>query len=102
LVKKETISSEVDKITAEFGIKSVDKVILDHPEGVPVFKVIKDYLMSQDPNGDHGYLDNYIDIVAVGNCGLRFNPQADEQTYIGSTAAACLRAKKMNTLFIPA
>lgn len=48
IVTAEHVHKEVDKVAAETGIKAskVDKVVLPHPEGEAVWKVIKGYLMS--------------------------------------------------------
>lgn len=101
LVNKDKVHAEIDKLAAEYGCKNVEKVILEHPKQLSVYKTIQAFLQSQSEVGDDGIAHQYIDYVCVGNSGLGFDPRTHEPNYLGSVAGMVLRAKRMNCLFIP-
>lgn len=82
--------------TAKYGITKVECNFLEHEENRSVYQIIKKHLKYQAQTDTiHGY----IDFVAVGNGGMRFDSKNSEQ-FLGSVANAVLRAKKMNVLFV--
>ena len=81
----------------KYGITKVENVILTRENGTSTYQVIKNYLKDEaQDTKKHGY----IDFVAVGNQGMNFASKDTEQ-YLGSVANAVLRARKMNSIFVP-
>ena len=81
----------------KYGITKVENVILTRETGTSTYQVIKNYLKDEAQDiKKHGY----IDFVAVGNQGMNFASKDTEQ-YLGSVANAVLRARKMNSIFVP-
>jgi hypothetical protein len=68
-------------------------ICLDHEIAVTVYNTIKNYLKAQNNSSS-----DYIDWICIGNVGRGYEAH---QNKIGSLANACLRAKRMNVLFIP-
>jgi len=60
------------------------------------YQVIKRHLAEQASDTSvHGY----IDYVAVGNGGARFD-SIDEKNFLGSVANSVMRANRMNVIFV--
>lgn len=90
----DTIEHQVSKICAEFDRTTHETVLLTPESNEKVYDVIKHYLIEESNK------DNYVDFVAVGNVGMNFSSSRPEK-YLGSTANAVLRAKRMNVIFLP-
>jgi len=88
------IESMVNEMRKKAGHSGPYKhVALDHEMTVTIYNTIKNYLKSQVPS-----TPDYIDWICLGNTGRGYEAH---QNKLGSLANACLRAKRMNVLFIP-
>ena len=96
-IKTETIESTVNSICAECNISTQTFKVLDRDSkyessyGFAIYKTIQAYLIDESNN------DNYVDFIACGNIG---NNRSSKNN-LGSTAGMCIRAKKMNVIFVP-
>lgn len=103
-MKTQAVHAEARMIAKEANLPEENyqevAVELDE-ENRTVYSALKSYLVNQSPVGEDGIANDYIDYVAIGNCGLKYDRLVGVPIYMGSTAAAILRAKKMNCLFIP-
>jgi hypothetical protein len=88
------VEKQVTKICHEFGRNNFETVLLETEGQERVYQAIKRYLIEESR------VDNYVDFVAVGNVGINFSSDRTEK-YLGSTASAVLKAKRMNVIFLP-
>ena len=92
----DTVKSYVHRTTEKFGLEKVEVHMLDPIPGKSTYQTIKHFLQYQASNVQHGY----IDFVAVGNAGMRFD-SLDAKDHLGSVANSVLRARRMNVIFVP-
>jgi hypothetical protein len=91
------VTKYVKEETTKYGIPKVELFFLEPKEGKSTYQLIKHHLQHEAQNDKvHGY----IDFIAVGNGGMRFDSTNSEH-YLGSVANAVIRAKQMNILFVP-
>lgn len=97
MLSDDAIKLMVREECTKFGVTKVENVILTHKADMSTYQIIKEYLkMEAQDIQKHGY----IDFVAVGNQGMNFASK-DSEKYLGSVANAVLRARRMNSIFVP-
>lgn len=94
-LSEDFVKKYVHDEAAKFGVSNVTVNVLEEEEGKSTYQLIKHYLKYEASEKD-----NYIDFVAVGNGGMRFD-SSDAKDFLGSVANSVLRARRMNVLFVP-
>ena len=91
------IGEKVRGEAAKHNVTKLEIVMLEAEPEKSTWEVLHNYFVveAQDVN-KHGY----VDFVAVGNKGRNFDSKNTEK-YLGATANALLRERRMNTIFIP-
>lgn len=97
MLSDDAIKNLVKEECTKYGVTKIESIILNREGDMSTYQTIKQYLKdeAQDIN-KHGY----IDFVAVGNQGMNFASK-DSEKYLGSVANAVLRARRMNSIFVP-
>lgn len=94
-LSEDFVKKFVQDEASKFGVSKVEIFVLEPEEGKSTYQVIKHHL-KYEASEKH----SYIDFVAVGNGGMRFD-SSDAKDFLGSVANSVLRARRMNVIFVP-
>ena len=95
-ISQTVIEQYVRDQCSSYSITNFEMKFLPKTDDLSTYQVIKKHLKyeAQDTT-KHGY----VDFVAVGNGGARFDSMHVDK-FLGSVANAVIRAKKMNCIFV--